>query len=150
MLPRRSLFHAFVATLLAPAIGLAKPRKKRPTPKLERIAWGKYLDVEAAAAFLKMSEAAKAEGITLRVRSAHRTYAQQLALYRRYLRGKGAKAARPGTSRHERGLAVDLRLTRRSPAFEWMSENAGRFGFVRTVRSEPWHWEFVRRKTPQV
>lgn len=52
--------------------------------------------------------------------------------------------ARPGTSMHERGLAVDFTsgggtLTRGSAAFAWMKANAGRFGF-QNLPSEPWHW----------
>jgi LAS superfamily LD-carboxypeptidase LdcB len=52
--------------------------------------------------------------------------------------------ARPGTSNHERGLAVDFTsggsvLTRSSPAFRWLQSNAGRFGF-QNLPSEPWHW----------
>lgn len=53
--------------------------------------------------------------------------------------------ARPGTSMHERGLAMDLQssgvlITSRSdPAFVWLTANAGRFGFY-NLPSEPWHW----------
>jgi len=53
--------------------------------------------------------------------------------------------ARPGTSMHERGLAMDLQssgrlITSRSdPAFVWLAANAARFGF-RNLPSEPWHW----------
>jgi hypothetical protein len=53
--------------------------------------------------------------------------------------------ARPGTSMHERGLAVDLTsggraiTSRADPAFVWLAANAGRFGF-RNLPSEPWHW----------
>lgn len=52
--------------------------------------------------------------------------------------------ARPGSSMHERGLAVDFTqggrtLTRGSSGFQWMRANAGRFGF-RNLPSEPWHW----------
>lgn len=53
--------------------------------------------------------------------------------------------ARPGTSMHERGLAVDLTsggtaiTSRADPAFIWLAANAGRFGF-RNLPSEPWHW----------
>jgi hypothetical protein len=39
--------------------------------------------------------------------SGWRSRAQQAALYARYLSGSGNLAARPGTSKHERGLAVD-------------------------------------------
>lgn len=52
--------------------------------------------------------------------------------------------ARPGSSMHEQGLAVDFTqggstLTRGSSGFQWMRANAGRFGF-RNLPSEPWHW----------
>ena len=52
--------------------------------------------------------------------------------------------ARPGTSMHEQGLAVDFTqggstLSRGSSGFHWMQANAGRFGF-RNLPSEPWHW----------
>jgi LAS superfamily LD-carboxypeptidase LdcB len=53
--------------------------------------------------------------------------------------------ARPGQSMHERGLAIDftcngsLIQSRSNPCFQWLSGNAGRFGF-RNLPSEPWHW----------
>lgn len=52
--------------------------------------------------------------------------------------------ARPGTSMHERGLAIDFTqggstLSRGSSGFQWMRANAGRFGF-QNLPSEPWHW----------
>ena len=51
----------------------------------------------------------------------------------------------PGTSMHERGLAVDFRCagqgmpSRSSSCFKWMAAHAGAFGFV-NLPSEPWHW----------
>jgi hypothetical protein len=52
--------------------------------------------------------------------------------------------ARPGSSMHEQGLAIDFTqngstLTRGSSGFQWLKANAGRFGF-RNLPSEPWHW----------
>lgn len=53
--------------------------------------------------------------------------------------------ARPGYSMHERGLAIDFTSngafinTRSNPAFVWLANNAGRFGFT-NLPSEPWHW----------
>ena len=53
--------------------------------------------------------------------------------------------ARPGTSNHERGLAVDFTVngrvisTRTEPAFLWLAEHAGTYGFI-NLPSEPWHW----------
>ena len=53
--------------------------------------------------------------------------------------------ARPGTSMHERGLAIDFthggRIinSRSSAAFRWLDVNAARYGFY-NLPSEPWHW----------
>jgi hypothetical protein len=53
--------------------------------------------------------------------------------------------ARPGASKHEQGLAIDITWnggiinSRSSPAFQWLAANAGRFGFA-NLPSEPWHW----------
>ncbi len=52
--------------------------------------------------------------------------------------------ARPGSSMHERGLAIDFTqngstLTRSSSGFHWLKANAASFGFY-NLPSEPWHW----------
>lgn len=53
--------------------------------------------------------------------------------------------ARPGTSNHERGLAIDFTYngasmtTHSNPGFQWLANNASRWGFV-NLPSEPWHW----------
>ena len=56
--------------------------------------------------------------------------------------------ARPGHSLHETGHAIDFyvgsagdlrAISRSSPEFVWLSENAEDFGFF-NLESEPWHW----------
>jgi hypothetical protein len=53
--------------------------------------------------------------------------------------------APPGSSMHERGLAIDFTTngrtigSRSSPAFQWLSANASSYGFY-NLPSEPWHW----------
>ena len=52
--------------------------------------------------------------------------------------------ARPGSSMHERGLAIDFTqggstLTRGSSGFAWLRANAASYGFF-NLPSEPWHW----------
>ncbi len=49
--------------------------------------------------------------------------------------------ARPGSSMHERGLAVDFSNcgVRSTACYQWLSEHAHRFGFF-NLPSEPWHW----------
>lgn len=56
--------------------------------------------------------------------------------------------ARPGSSLHERGLAVDFTCNGRpmagSRCFAWLSANAARFG-LHNLASEPWHWSTTGR-----
>jgi peptidoglycan hydrolase CwlO-like protein len=53
--------------------------------------------------------------------------------------------ARPGSSMHEQGLAIDFSWngriigSRSSPAYQWLARNAARYGFY-NLPSEPWHW----------
>ena len=56
--------------------------------------------------------------------------------------------ARPGSSMHERGLAIDFyrRLSgggageiAGTRAFRWLSRNAKTYGLY-NLPSEPWHW----------
>jgi LAS superfamily LD-carboxypeptidase LdcB len=53
--------------------------------------------------------------------------------------------ARPGTSMHEQGLAIDFSWngriigSRSSPGYQWLARNAARYGFY-NLPSEPWHW----------
>ena len=65
--------------------------------------------------------------------------------------------ARPGTSEHEAGLAIDFTWRRQTlcyprpaarcsgnAAFEWLRANAARFGF-HNLPSEAWHWSTTGR-----
>ncbi|MGV3759452.1 MAG: D-alanyl-D-alanine carboxypeptidase family protein [Actinomycetota bacterium] len=49
--------------------------------------------------------------------------------------------ARPGTSMHEQGLAIDFNncSSRSTACYQWLSGNASSFGF-HNLPSEPWHW----------
>lgn len=102
---------------------------------------GKPVEVHTADAYLRMQSAARAAGVSLRIVSGFRTMAQQQYLYNQYLCCGGNLAARPGYSNHQSGLALDLN-TSTSGVYGWLAANAGRFGFIRTVPSEDWHWEF--------
>lgn len=67
--------------------------------------------------------------------------------------------APPGKSNHGNGIALDLN-TGGYPAYpdkpfleggkimKWLTENAHRFGFLRTVSSEAWHWEYYPPSKP--
>lgn len=103
-----------------------------------------------------MLEAAAADGITL-TGGGYRDSAQQISLRRAHCGSSNyavyemspsrcrPPTARPGSSLHERGLAIDFvangrSITSRSHAgFQWLAANAAQYGF-RNLPSEPWHW----------
>ena len=106
---------------------------------------GTPVEVATARAYRRMARAAQRDGVTLAIASGFRTYAEQSALYDCYLSGDcngGNLAASPGHSNHQSGLAPDLNTHVRSVR-RWLEAHAKEYGFVRTVRSEPWHWEYV-------
>lgn len=51
--------------------------------------------------------------------------------------------ARPGYSNHQSGQAVDFNVTGFPEVYKWLVRNAIKFGFIRTVLSERWHWEYL-------
>ncbi len=103
---------------------------------------GHRLYAPAAAAWDGLVAAAASEGLELRITDSYRTYDQQVDLAaRKGLYSQGGLAAKPGTSNHGWGLAVDADV--RDPSMlEWLRVNGPRFGFVEAVPREPWHWEY--------
>lgn len=93
--------------------------------------------------YMKLKDAAATKNLTLAIESAFRTYARQEQLYKLYLAGQGNLAAAPGKSNHQHGQAFDLN-TRGfdTPLYIWLTKNAPKFGFIRTVNKEHWHWEY--------
>ena len=110
-----------------------------------------------------MAEAATADGVILMIVSGFRSVEYQAQLIRKKINaGQDIAAilevnAAPGYSEHHTGLAVDIATPGSRPlteefeataAFQWLGENAGRFGFSMSYpRSnpwgfiyEPWHW----------
>ena len=69
---------------------------------------GCRLDASWASNLLGVLAACRAQGHDIVIVSADRTYAEQVGLYAAYLNGSGGLAARPGSSNHEGGRAVDL------------------------------------------
>lgn len=135
---------------------------KESTFEIEDIGGGLFLEVAAARAYLAMAAAARADGIVLRVNTALRTHEHQSRLYARYVdemayyregkrTTKPPPVAKPGYSTHEGGLSVDINRAHDDTTDNgiadgktdlWLAANAGRFGFVRDVKVEPWHWTF--------
>jgi hypothetical protein len=103
---------------------------------------GELVERDTARAVRKMQDAARKKKIGIRVVSGFRTMGKQRELYRLYKSGRGALAATPGYSNHQRGTALDLN-TRSPGVYAWLAAHAHEFGFRRTVPSEKWHWEYV-------
>jgi uncharacterized protein RhaS with RHS repeats len=88
-----------------------------------------------------ISEAFEA-GVVTSVAESFRDFATQSARYQNYLAG-GNLAAEPGTSRHESGTALDIRVRNLSPQMrQVLTQAMARNGLVRT-NNEPWHFEHV-------
>jgi LAS superfamily LD-carboxypeptidase LdcB len=119
----------------------------RPTPA------GQFrVRADVAPALRAMFEAAAASWGALAISSAYRTHAEQAALWDAFVASEPGRAARPGHSEHEAGLAVDLGFESES-GVAWTADNAWQFGFVLSYpqyaqkatgfRYEPWHFRFI-------
>jgi zinc D-Ala-D-Ala carboxypeptidase len=115
---------------------------KIPSTALGRVGTtGHQLWAPAAASLDSLLQAARRDGVKIGITDSYRSYAEQVDLVRRKgLYSQGGLAAKPGTSDHGWGLAVDLDLDSKAQA--WMRANGARFGFVEDTPREPWHWAF--------
>ena len=112
--------------------------------------------------YVKMADAAKKDGLSLRVLSAYRTEDYQRNLYNNKVRTTGKinadnYSARPGSSEHQTGLAVDVCSTsgtfEYTAEFRWMQKHAHEYGFILRYPKgkewitgysyEPWHYRYV-------
>jgi len=124
------------------------------------------LSPAAAQAWRTMQGAAEGQGVRLLPVSAFRSIERQAEIIRSKLdRGAAIEdiikvSAPPGYSEHHTGMAIDIgaenappldEAFEQTPAFAWLRENAGRFGFRLSYppanpynyRYEPWHWCFT-------
>ena len=121
-----------------PAVGYRKGRPLRI--RVVTLGWTD-VEVTTARAFLAMATAAADDGVELWIRSGFRSHEEQRLFYQAWRQGWGNRAARPGHSNHQSGRALDLYLA--PGTYAWLEANARCFGFKRTVKGEPWHWEYV-------
>jgi peptidoglycan hydrolase-like protein with peptidoglycan-binding domain len=110
-----------------------------PQPAVRR--QGHYIGAGIAARFDAMVAAARRDGVNLQIESGYRSRAEQQALWDRYGHNP-ARVARPGTSNHEKGNAIDF--TNTPGAWAWLKRNATRFGF-HNYPPEPWHYSLDGR-----
>lgn len=120
-------------------------RRGKKTPIMVVTIDREPIERATANAYWAMREAAASDGLELMIFSAFRSPAQQAYFYGCYRTcacNSCAPAAKPGYSNHQMGRAVDIAMW--PGVHEWLVANAKRFGFVATVKSEPWHWELRR------
>jgi LAS superfamily LD-carboxypeptidase LdcB len=90
---------------------------------------------------------------SLSLNSGGRTYAEQQKLYNAYLQGRGNRAAKPGSSLHESGIAADfggpvyntnMAAAMATKQHTWLRQNAAQFKWYWVGKNygESWHWEY--------
>lgn len=102
---------------------------------------GAKLWAPAAEKLEALIAAAARDGVQIGITDSYRSYAAQVDVAeRKGLYGQGGLAAKPGTSEHGWGMAVDLDLD--ATAQTWMRAHGGEYGFVENTPREAWHWAF--------
>lgn len=133
-------------------------------PPLVSIGGTHYLQPDAAKAFATMKNAIAQAQIPLVVVSSYRSKATQAKLYQSYVQNFGQGfadmySAKPRSSEHELGLALDLNedagLDGRgvSTLHRWLAEHAHEYGYILRYplgkeaitgyAYEPWHYRYV-------
>jgi hypothetical protein len=114
------------------------------------------LTFDSLVPYMKMVKAAKDEAnLTILINTAFRTFQRQQELFDDAGHDT-RKAARPGSSNHQHGQAFDLNPEHdhtfhgTGKIYEWLTKNAPKFGFIRTVNKEPWHWEYLPLEAAQM
>jgi murein DD-endopeptidase MepM/ murein hydrolase activator NlpD len=144
--------------------------KEADPSTLVAVGGGEELQSDAAAAFNKMQQSARNSGIDLSVVSGFRSVADQTDLWDKQVIKQGSASAAaaisapPGYSEHHTGYAFDVGANgvanlsagfENTPAYDWLSKNAGSFGFEQSftrtssigANNEPWHWRFTGTAT---
>lgn len=130
--------------------------------RFRRVLW---LRADAARAWQQMQRAARRDDIALDAISGYRSHAYQAGIIERK-RSRGERVAdilrinaAPGFSEHHSGRALDIGTPgappaeesfESTPAFRWLSANAGDHGFTMSyprdnphgIVFEPWHWAY--------
>ncbi len=129
------------------------------------------VDVRILPYLKDMIQAASNDGIILQVVSAYRTNEKQKSLYDAQVKKEiqsgydqnqakevaSSTVARPGSSEHEAGLAVDFNNVTEeftdTKEYEWLKAHCYKYGFIQRyerqksditkVINEPWHYRFV-------
>ena len=126
--------------------------------------WGSLTPV-AYEAFKVMVDAAAEDDIKLFSCSPYRSYELQYSLYHRYGERDGydeadTYSARPGSSEHQTGLAIDINAAddwfNDTEEAKWLADNAYKYGFILRYpkgkeyitgyQYESWHYRYVGKE----
>jgi hypothetical protein len=116
---------------------------KLPPEALAPIAQGR-LEIHAAAGWNAMNVESRKRGLELvptGSKSSYRSYAQQVELYQMYLNGTGNLAAKPGTSNHGWGLAVDVATQQMRSMIDAIG---AKFGWSKAWSDAPSEWWHIK------
>ena len=139
---------------------------------LAELEGGRYFDARAVDALKEFIAAARAEGLSVCLSSAYRSYNEQTYLFNRKVSqcgGDEAAAARivtrPGTSEHQLGLCADItdkfyevktQNLEKTALYQWMYAHCQDYGFILRypadkqditgVMYEPWHFRYVGKE----
>lgn len=164
--------------LLAPLLTLAVLVAAAPTAgaATSSLAWGGYsngriptsalcalpwqtsdrLRCDAAVKLTTLNTLYKAKwGTNLCVNDAYRSYDRQVALFKKY---GSPRAAKPGTSTHGWGLALDLGCginVYTDARHKWLAAVGPKYGYAQPdwalakgSNPEPWHWQYFGKYVP--
>ena len=133
-----------------------------------------HMRKEAAGALEKLFAASKKAGLDLRAVSGYRSYKRQVTIYNNNVATKGQAytdrvSAKPGTSEHQTGLAIDVSGPGIGYGLEqsfggtaegkWLAKHAAEYGFVIRYKKgadaltgytwEPWHIRYIGKDLAQ-
>lgn len=146
-------------------------------PPVLKAVQGSYMaDSRIIGDYKKMKKAAEKDGVSIIITSAYRSYFKQQSLVNasvdRYIKLGYSKKnalkktyeyiAKPGTSEHQTGLALDI-ITKgyyqldegyaNTRASKWLAKNAYKYGFILRypkdgksktgIEFEPWHYRYI-------
>ncbi len=145
-------------------------------PKLTQLKNGQSIDSRAYPALQEMMDAARAEGYQPLICSSYRTWDKQTQLFQKKVQSyldqgypqteaedrASFWVARPGTSEHQTGLAVDIvdqnyqllnEKQENTPVQQWLMAHCAEYGFILRyptgkseltgIGYEPWHYRYV-------
>lgn len=132
---------------------------------------GEQVDERIYPQLQAMFDAAREAGLSLFVAAGYRTEEKQARLMEEKIRAYQEEGyseeearrqaeqwvAKPGTSEHQLGLAVDINanmeLCSDDQVYDWLLQNSARFGFIKRypeekasitgIGNEPWHYRYV-------